>query len=120
MSPDATSEETSRTRGWVEHWLDRYCPPGEHNFRIFELEQLTCGECGKHRLADHSTCMVCDIPGDRDATLISSADPERRLEGHLCGPCMDDFRGRGLIRGWSLADGNSSPPSMAEGISSRV
>lgn len=87
---------------WVEHWLDRYCAPGEHDFYESRLGVLSCTRCLKEELAGGATCLVCGIPGERPSALVgeSRTDP---LKGKLCGPCMDDFRDRHSIRGWSLA-----------------
>jgi hypothetical protein len=87
---------------WVEHWLDRYCAPGEHDLYESRAGVLACIRCRKEELAGGTTCMVCGIPGERFSALVGGSRPGS-LTGKLCGPCMDDFGDRRSIRGWSVA-----------------
>lgn len=91
--------------GWVEHWLDRYCTPGEHRFRPLDRRRVACDRCGKHNLLDRSTCLFCEIPGEHAAVLVHRSRPAAKFDGELCGTCLQDFQGQGSIRGWSLSDG---------------
>jgi len=101
---DMTQRPNPGTDGWVEHWLDRYCPPDEHRYRAFDRYRVTCAVCGKNALLGRRTCMICEIPGEHGARLIHGAGSGHGLEGKLCGPCLDDLRSRGAVRGWSLAE----------------
>ncbi|MFN8617887.1 MAG: hypothetical protein U0837_12370 [Dehalococcoidia bacterium] len=90
--------------GWVEHWLDRYCTPGEHRFRPLDRRRVACDRCGKHKLIERSTCIFCEIPGEHAAVMAHLSRPSAKFEGELCGTCLQDFQGQGSIRGWSLTD----------------
>jgi hypothetical protein len=87
---------------WVELWLRRYCAPGKHRFGPSSRPRvLRCDLCGKEELPGGATCLICGIPGERQFVLRSLVGPET-LEGKLCGPCLDDFRERETIQGWTI------------------
>lgn len=86
--------------GWVELWLNRYCPPGHHALRVARPGLNVCEVCGKEELAGGHTCMICGIPGEFPHVLEHQGE---RLSGRLCGPCMDDFEARRSIEGWRVA-----------------
>ena len=88
---------------WVEHWLQRYCTPGEHDFRAQGADTLVCRRCRKEELIGGSTCLICGIPGEFPLTLRHQNGEERLLAGRLCGPCHDDFAERAVIAGWRIA-----------------
>ncbi len=89
-------------QGWVEHWLDRYCPPGTHDFSARRPGVLVCQRCKKQALAGHGTCIVCGIPGEYPAVITHGNGEPVRVEGKVCGPCLDDFARERDIRGWRL------------------
>ena len=89
-------------QGWVEHWLDRYCAPGEHQFRAVRPGVVVCQRCEKEELVGGGTCIVCGIPGEKPVVLVHSNGATVTVKGKLCGPCLDDFRAARDIRGWRL------------------
>lgn len=88
---------------WVELWLDRYCPPGGHRFVRKNDVERECTICRKAELLDGRTCLICGIPGEQRWELRRD-DPRNAtaLTGFLCGPCLDEFQERRVIRGWRL------------------
>ncbi|GAB4326974.1 MAG: hypothetical protein Kow0010_10300 [Dehalococcoidia bacterium] len=89
---------------WVEHWLDRYCPPGTHRFVAKNNAERECTVCHKAELLDGRTCLICGIPGEKQSVLVY--EPNGRtvsISGFLCGPCLDEFQERQVIRGWKVA-----------------
>ncbi|MCC7362782.1 MAG: hypothetical protein IT303_00285 [Dehalococcoidia bacterium] len=88
---------------WVEHWLERYCEPGRHDFRAKSADVLACTRCGKEELIGGATCLICGIPGEHTLVLRHSNGGERFLGGRLCGPCRDEFNERDVIDGWWIA-----------------
>ncbi len=87
---------------WVEHWMDRYCAPGEHDFKVARVGVLVCQRCDKEELVGGTTCIVCGIPGEHPAVLVHSNGDFVRVPGKLCGPCLDDFDATPTIRGWHI------------------
>ncbi len=87
---------------WVEHWLDRYCEPGEHEYRAVRAGVSVCTRCGKQAISERETCLICGIPGEGPAEIASVRSPGLRRRGTLCGLCRDEFRERPAIRGWHL------------------
>lgn len=94
-----TRDRTDQSAGWVEHWLARYCLPGQHHFSQPNAMVASCARCNKHEIVGRTVCMICEILGEVHA-VISKGD-EVRQEGALCGCCADEFRSRGRIQGWS-------------------
>jgi hypothetical protein len=89
-------------QSWVEHWLDRYCAPGEHDFRAVRAGVLVCQRCEKEELLGGSTCIVCGIPGEHPTVLVHTNGDVTKVPGKLCGPCLDDFVATPNIRGWHM------------------
>ena len=88
---------------WVELWLDRYCPPGHHQFRAIRADVLTCTLCSKQELIGGATCLICGIPGEVPTTLEHVGPVVERITGRLCGSCLDEFAERRDIGGWRIA-----------------
>lgn len=88
---------------WVELWLGRYCAPGTHCFRALRADVLICERCFKEELTNGVTCLICGIPGEVELTLSSPADQGLTARGRLCGPCLDEFGQRHVIKGWVIA-----------------
>ncbi len=103
--PNCTEQPRATAPSWVEHWLDRYCGPDEHDFALLTPQTLGCRRCGKVTVIVRATCVICEIPGERSVSLMHGANPARRLVGELCGSCSDEFTVRGEIRGWVLVPG---------------
>lgn len=87
---------------WVEHWLQRYCPPGHHKMVPWWPGVFICQVCHKEELAGGDTCLICGIPGERTFVLRSLEAPSECCRGKLCGPCQDEFEERHAIDGWEL------------------
>lgn len=87
---------------WVEHWLDKYCAPGQHLLVPSRAGLATCVRCGKDELTSTQTCMICGIPGEVPAELASLSSPGQGRVGKLCGICRDEFAQRHAIRDWYL------------------
>jgi hypothetical protein len=94
---------------WVERWLDRYCEPGAHTFRLEQDRILVCEHCGKTEAVIRTCCAVCEIPAETRGWLVSGRDGALSIHGELCGVCCDEFRERGEIRGWRV---ESEPPAQ--------
>jgi hypothetical protein len=58
--------------------------------------------CGKEELTVRDTCMICGIPGEVEAVLVSISHPDETRTGMLCGICRDEFQERAAIRDWSV------------------
>jgi hypothetical protein len=88
--------------GWVEHWLDRFCEPGTHEFVPLNASLVWCTECGKKELADGLTCFFCDIPSSR-SVILQRQDVYEATNTRLCVLCYEDLERQAEVRGWRMA-----------------